>query len=148
MFDTSKIHPMLVHFPIALAIVGVVLELVRFYFHKPNEAFFHKAEPKLPSGELLLYIATVSAVVAVLSGFLFTGTFAGKPLEVRNLHMVLAVLSTVALALASLLYIHARFVRMGRSTKLGLAFYVAAAILMGVAGHVGGDLVYTYMIGL
>jgi len=142
MFDTSQIHPMLVHFPIALAIVGVVLEVLRFSFRK--------SESKLPCGELLLYIAAVSAVVALLSGFLFTGSFSGKPLEVRNMHLLLASLSTASLLLTSLLYLFARFGKQGRTVfpKVGLTFYIVSAILMGATGHVGGDLVYTYMIGL
>ena len=143
MFDISQMHPMLVHFPIALTVVGVVFEVVRF--------FFRSTEPrKLPCGELLLYIASMSAVVALLSGFLFTGTFSGKPLEVRNTHLLFAAFSTAALLLASLLYLLAHFGKREWSVfqKIGLAFYVAAAILMGVAGHVGGNLVYTYMIGL
>jgi len=142
MFDTSHFHAMLVHFPIALTLVGLGLELFR--------VFFCKAETKLPSGELLLYIAAVSAVFALLSGFLFTTTLAGKPLEVRNTHMLLAIIATCALSLASLFYLLGRFGKQKRSIfpTIGLSFYVMAAILMGAAGHMGGTLVYTYMIGL
>jgi len=141
---------MIVHFPIALTLVGVVCELIRFYFRKPEGMFFHKPEPKMPCGELLLYIAAASAVAATLSGFFFTGTFAGEALDVRNLHMVLAVLSTAALVLTSLFYIQAHFVRARRPvyTKLGLSFYVLSALLIILTGHMGGNLVYTYMIGL
>ena len=139
MFD---IHPILVHFPIALTVVGLGLELFR--------VFCRKTETKLQSGELLLYIAAVSAVFALLSGFLFTSTLAGKPLEVRNTHMLLAIFATCALSLASLFYLLDRFGKQNKSVflSLGLTLYVMAAILMGAAGHMGGTLVYTYMIGL
>jgi len=142
MFDTSHFHPMLVHFPIALTIVGMTLELVR--------VFFCKTETKLPCGELLLYFAAVSALFALLSGFLFTSTLAGKPLEVRNTHILFAVLATIALSLASLFYLLDRFGKQKKSIirMTGLAFYVISAILMGAAGYMGGSLVYTYMIGL
>jgi uncharacterized membrane protein len=46
MFDTTHFHPMLVHFPIALTMVGMALEIIRF--------FFCKTQSKLPAGELLL----------------------------------------------------------------------------------------------
>jgi len=144
MFDTSHFHPMLVHFPIALAMVGMALELVRF--------FFCKTEPgsKFSCGELLLYFAAFSAVFALLAGFLFTSTLSGKPLEVRNLHVLLAVLSTVALSVTSFFYLLVRFGKQkGKAIRLvGLMFYVLSAILIGATGYMGGNLVYTYMIGL
>jgi uncharacterized membrane protein len=85
-----------------------------------------------------------------LSGYLFTGTFSGKTLEVRNLHQLLAVLSTIALSLASLFYLIARFGKQNKCTFriLGLTFYVMSAILMGATGYMGGTLVYKFMIGL
>jgi uncharacterized membrane protein len=142
MFDTSHLHPMLVHFPIALTMVGVLLEAIRF--------FFCKTETKLPCGELLLYFAAASAAFAFLTGFLFTSSLAGKPLEVKNLHQLLAVISTISLSLASLFYLIARFGKQRQSAyrMAGLTFYVMSAILMGATGYWGGHLVYAYMIGL
>ena len=142
MLDTSHFHPMLVHFPIALTLTGLGLELFR--------VFFGKTEAKLPSGELLLYIAAATAVLALLSGFLFTSALAGKPLEVRNTHVLLAILATSALSLASLFYLLDRFGKRKRSAypMIGLSLYAMATILMAAAGHMGGTLVYTYMIGL
>ena len=144
MFSISHLHPMLVHFPIALTMVGIAFELIRFYCCKAETT------TKLHSGELLLYIATVSAVLALLAGFLFTGSFSGITLEVRNQHVLLAVLATVALSLASFFYL---LVRLGRQNGklfriVGLLFYVLSALLIGATGYVGGNLVYTYMIGL
>lgn len=142
MFDTSHFHPMLVHFPIALTMVGMIIEVVRF--------FFCKTESKLPCGELILYFAVVSAIFSLLSGFLFTSSFSGRSLEVRNLHLLLATLSTIALSLTALFYLLARFGKQNRKTFhiAGLLFYVFSAILIGATGYMGGNLVYTYMIGL
>ena len=142
MFDTSHFHPMLVHFPVALSMVGLLFEIVRF--------FYCKTESKLPCGELLLYFAAVSAVFALLTGFLFTSSLSGKPLEVRNLHMLLAILATVSLLLASFFYLIARFGKQNRKTFriAGLLFYTLSALLIGAAGYMGGNLVFTYMIGL
>ena len=142
MFNFSHFHPMLVHFPIALAMVGLLIEAVRF--------FYCKTEPKFPCGEALLYLATISALFALLTGFLFTPSLSGKPLEVRNLHLLLAVLSTVSLLLASLFYLIARFGKQnGKIFSItGLLFYALSALLMSATGFMGGNLVYTYMIGL
>jgi len=142
MFNTSHFHPMLVHFPIALTMVGALFEIVRFLIKKPVT--------KLPCGEVLLYLATASAVITLLSGFLFTTSFSGKPLEVRNLHMLLAMLSTVVMLIASLFYLLDRYGKTKRRFFLmtGLAFYTLSALLVGATGYMGGNLVYTYMIGL
>jgi len=142
MFETSHLHPMLVHFPIALTMVGVVLELFRF--------FFPMKLSKPLCGELLLYFATISAVFAWLTGLLFTSSFSGTSLEVRNTHQLLAILSTALLVIASLFYLLDRFGKRKRKIFLtvGLAFYVLSALLIAATGYVGGDLVYTYMIGL
>ena len=142
MFDTSHFHPMLVHFPIALSMVGLLLEIIRF--------LFYKTESKLPCGELLLYLATISAVFALLAGFLFTATLSGKPLEVRNLHMLLGILATIALLLTSIFYLIARFRKENKKMfhMVGLLLYLLSAALSGATGFLGGKLVYTYLIGL
>jgi len=144
MFDTSHFHPMLVHFPVALALLGIVLELVQFLFFK------NEKDLKFSVGEILLYFATLSAIAAMLSGFLFTSTFTGKSLEVRNLHMMLAVLSTVALSVTSIFYLLYRFGKQkGKIFRIiGLLFYMLSALFIGATGFIGGNLVYSYMIGL
>ena len=144
MLDTSHFHPMLVHFPIALSMMGITFEAVRFFFYKTE------GNSKCSCGELLLYFAALSAIFALLAGFLFTSTFSGKPLEVRNQHMLLAVLSTVALSLTSFFYLLVRFGKQkGKAFRVvGLMLYVLSAILIGATGYMGGNLVYTYMIGL
>ena len=142
MFDTTHFHPMLVHFPIALTMVGALFEAVRFVFKK--------TETKLPCGEVLLYLAAASAVITLLSGFLFTSTFSGKPLEVRNLHLILASLTTLVLVKTSFFYLLYRFGKQKRKLfyMSGLVFYMLSALLVGATGFMGGNLVYTYMIGL
>jgi len=142
MFDSSHLHPMLVHFPIALTMVGALFEIVRF--------FFNKTRTKCSCGELILYLATASAVLALLSGFLFTSSFSGKPLEVKNLHQLLAIASTVVLCMASFFYLLNSFGKQNRKIFhiTGLLLYAFSVLLIGGTGFMGGNLVYTYMIGL
>lgn len=141
MFDTSHLHPMMVHFPIALAMVGLLFELYRI--------FIAKSEAKSICGECILYLATLSAIAASLTGELFTGVFSGQSLEVKELHETLAVLSTIALVITSGIYLYRRFkIKDSKYTLLGLGFYLISAALIGATGFFGGNLVYTYMIGL
>lgn len=142
MIDTSHIHPMVVHFPVALVMVGLLFEAYGLLIPKDK--------PRPVCGEVILYLATLAALVAVSSGILFTGNFAGKPLEVRNLHRLMAILSLISLSAASIVYLMRRFA--GRRTKglqlLGIGLYALSAGFVGAAGYLGGTLVYTYMIGI
>ena len=69
MFSTDHLHPMLVHFPIALVALGFVAELASLFIKK--EVCFYKI------GFYLLIVGTLSAVITVLSGLLFTGEMSG-----------------------------------------------------------------------
>lgn len=142
MFDTSHLHPMLVHFPIALGLVGLLFEFASLWVKKVN----------LDSrcGEILLYLATFSALVAVLSGLVFTGSFAGKPGELRDIHLMLAVIATVLLCIASVFYLNYSLSseKNIKTRKTGFIFYLLAAVFVAATGAVGGTLVYSYMIGL
>ena len=59
MFDLTHLHPMIVHFPIALLIVGFLADAVGLIFKKD---FFTKA------GFYLLILGTLGVVAAYLSG--------------------------------------------------------------------------------
>jgi uncharacterized membrane protein len=59
MFDTTHLHPMIVHFPIALLIVGLLFDLLSLALKKE---FFSTA------GFYLLILGTVGVVAAYLSG--------------------------------------------------------------------------------
>lgn len=144
MFDTSHLHPMLVHFPIALALLGCLFEII--------STFVKKCDKSCRCGEYLLYFATASAVLSITTGFLFTGSFAGKVLEIRDLHMMLAVAATVVLCITTGFYIASNLSqdadRGAMLRKLGLIFYIISAVVVGATGALGGTLVYGYMIGL
>ena len=59
MFDTTHIHPMIVHFPIALLIVGFLADAAGIFLKKE---FFSKA------GFYLLIFGTLGVAAAYLSG--------------------------------------------------------------------------------
>jgi uncharacterized membrane protein len=64
MFTTTHLHPMLVHFPIALITVGFLADVV-FLFYK-KEICLSK------TGFYLMIVGTLAAAAAYLSGQLFT----------------------------------------------------------------------------
>lgn len=141
MFDTSHIHPMLVHFPIALSLLGVVLESVSIY--KPDKHY--------PCGEILLYFATLSAILAATSGGLFTPDFTiPKLAQAKEIHSTFAGIAATLLCIASVCYVSRYlFKKYARSLrKVGFVFYLLAAIIVSVTGFLGGALVYNDLLKL
>lgn len=142
MFDTSHIHPMLVHFPIALSLLGVMLESLSMY--KPDK--FH-----YPCGEILLYFATLSAIMAAIGGSLFTPNFTIPQLaQAKDIHGMFAGIAVTLLCIASACYVgryffkrYSNFIR-----KVGFIFYLLAAIIVSVTGFLGGVLVYNDLLKL
>ncbi|HEY3390176.1 MAG TPA: DUF2231 domain-containing protein, partial [Prolixibacteraceae bacterium] len=64
MVSTSHLHPMLVHFPIALVVFGFIAEIAALYFKR--EVCLSRI------GFYLLIIGTLSALTAWLTGNFFT----------------------------------------------------------------------------
>lgn len=142
MFSLSHIHPMLVHFPIALVAVGFLADLISLFFKK--EACLTKV------GLFLLVVGTLSAMAALLSGLLFTTDLEGTAGEVMENHELFAWITVSILVVTSVLRIF--ILRTNReSTNLkwvAFALYALAAVSVSVTGFLGGSLVYNYMMPL
>ena len=78
MISTTHLHPMLVHFPIALVVFGFIAEIAAIYFKK--EVCLSKA------GYFLLIFGTLSAIVAWLTGNFFTAEMSGAAGEIKETH--------------------------------------------------------------
>jgi len=120
MFDTSHFHPMLVHFPIALAAVGLFFEVI----------FFRKGNEKPVCGEFILYLAALSAIAALLTGLLFTSPLSGEALAMKDKHQLFAILSTVFLFLTSLVYLYRRFSKKSKLSMAGIVLYLVSFVLI------------------
>jgi uncharacterized membrane protein len=131
---------MLVHFPIALVAVGLFFEII----------FYRKGDAKPVCGEIILYLAFIAALAALATGMLFTRSFAGEALVMRERHAMLATLSTVFLFLTSAVYLYQRFGRKNKKkqTPAGLILYIISFALVSATGFLGGNLVYSFMIGI
>lgn len=142
MFNTDHLHPMLVHFPIALVLVGFLAECAAVYYKK--DAHFEKM------GYYLLLLGTIAAGVALLSGALFTGEMQGAAGTVQETHELFAWITLCLLITTSLIRILSNDKLEEKSLVKWLAFalYGLAAISVGITGFYGGTLVFDYMMPL
>lgn len=142
MFDVSHIHPMLVHFPIALLCFGFFLELC--YLVRRKYICLTAA------GLYLLLGGTLATVLTVLSGFFFTGEMSGAAGAVREIHGTFAVATAVVALLASGLRLYLARKKVEKSPLMTVAFLLYGLAALGVmgAGFYGGTLVYNHMMPL
>lgn len=142
MFSLDHLHPMIVHFPIALIIFGFLAELSRRIFKK--EVWLSKA------GFYLLIFGTLAAIVALLTGELFTSEMSGAAGAMKEKHELFAWITVGLLITTSVLRIVLNAMRTEKSILRFLAFavYTVAAISVGITGFFGGTLVYSYMMPL
>jgi uncharacterized membrane protein len=142
MFDTSHLHPMIVHFPIAIVMVGFLFEICALLFKK---------QEWLPKASYwLLLLGTLAAIVAYISGELFTSDFSGTAAIVKHTHETLAAITLVTLIINSILkiYIMRKHLENTGLRWVSLALYLLSAICVGITGFYGGNLVYNYMMPL
>ena len=139
MFSTTHLHPMLVHFPIALVVFGFLADIAAIYFKK--EVCLSKA------GYFLLIFGTLSAVVAWLTGNFFTAEMSGAAGEVKETHELFALITLGALLVTSVLriVIQSKKIENAGIRWVALAIYAVAAISVSITGFFGGSLVYNYM---
>jgi uncharacterized membrane protein len=142
MFSTSHLHPMLVHFPIALVAFGFLAELA-FLFYKKEVCLSRL-------GFYLLILGTLSAVAAWLTGNLFTAEMAGAAGDTKETHEMFAGITLGLLIAASVLRILLQTKKIENAGLKWIAFalYGLAAISVSITGFFGGTLVYDYMMSL
>ncbi len=142
MIHWAPLHPQLVHFVIALGLVGVALRLV---------SLTGQAAWTRPSGAVLLIVTAIVSIAAVRSGTAAHGPVeripgAGEAVErheesgetTRNIFLAVGALELLGLALASR-------PRVRRWVLLASALTgVVAAYQVYVTGQEGGELVYAY----
>jgi len=142
MFSTSHLHPMLVHFPIALVIFGFIAELAFLFFKK--EVSLSKM------GVYLLTLGTLTALVAWLTGNFFTSEMDGAAGKMKDLHELFATITLILLiATTALRFMLLILKNINSSLKIiSFIMYGLAAVSVSITGFLGGTLVYDYMLGL
>jgi uncharacterized membrane protein len=142
MFNVSHLHPMLVHFPIALVVVGFLADTVYFFYKK--EVCLSK------TGFYLLVLGTLGAIAAWLAGFIFTSDMSGAAGQIRETHKIFASVTVSLLLITSLLRIILLVKKVETPGLKWIAFslYGLATICVTITGLYGGTLVYDHMMPL
>jgi uncharacterized membrane protein len=142
MFTATHLHAMIVHFPIALVLVGFLFETIGLITKKD---FFHKAS---------FYILILAATGAIMS--YLTGHSAGEGMEVGTLETAMeaheeAALVTLWLTVATaVVRLVIEFWKKSFSWLKIAAFILLLGAVAGVArtGYLGGQLVFRHAAGV
>lgn len=140
MFDTTHLHPMIVHFPIALITVGFIADVASLFFRK------EKCLSK--TGFYLMILGALAAVAAWSTGQLFTvEPTQGAIVEVFEKHETGAIVTMIMMLLGASFRIWLN-VKEKEETQLkwvAFALYLIAFVAVTVTGYMGGTMVYNYM---
>jgi uncharacterized membrane protein len=143
MFETSHLHPMLVHFPVALIAVGFLFDLAYIFYKK--EFCLSKA------GFYLMILGTLGAIAAYTTGQFFTDQpTQGEILGVFEKHETAALITMIAMILASIVRIYLVMTKKEESSLKWLSFilYLIGFCAVGYTGFLGGTMVYNFMLGI
>jgi uncharacterized membrane protein len=143
MIDLTYIHPMVVHFPIALLVIGFIAEVTGAILKKE---FFSKAA---------LYLVIIGALGVVAA--YFSGDFAGdgitetgtlkQALELHESAAILTVWLVIATALLrTALVLLKKF--HGTLQWVSIALFLIATLSIARTGHYGGQLVFKHAAGV
>lgn len=143
MFNTAHFHPMIVHFPVAIIIVGFVAEVVSLFFKK------EKCLSK--TGFYLMILGTLAAIAAWSTGHLFAGEpTEGAILKVFSKHETGGLITMIVMIIGSVFRIWL-VVKKKEETQLkwvAFGLYFLAFCAVSFTGYLGGSMVYDYMMGL
>ncbi len=130
-----NIHPIAVHFAIALFTVSVFCDVA---------AYFVRDERLKTAAWVNLIIAEISVIIAVLTGFSAEGSIIMNS-QAQKLFEVHEIISVISLAVISILFIWRVFNRGEPRRKIQRLYLVVALIaltLILTTGHYGGRMVY------
>jgi len=136
----DHLHPLSVHFPIALIMVGFLFDLLYLIFKK--EHCLSKA------GLYLMVLGTLGAVAAFFTGEYFSKNLLGPAGEMKETHELFAKTTMYLMLGASAIRIYMVMAKKDQSWIKWLVFllYAVGAGLVSYTGYLGGSLVYDYML--
>lgn len=142
MISVTHLHPMVVHFPIALIIVGFGADFMGLFLRK--ETWLPKA------GFWLMLLGFLAAVVAFCTGYFFTSPMDGAPGVMRERHETFAILTLISISVAMAIRVILIILKKeGTGLKyVYMAAYFLAFGFVSITGFIGGSLVMDYLIGM
>lgn len=139
--NTEHIHPVIVHFPVALIIVGFMAEIVSLFF---------KSEKCLSkTGFYLMILGTVAAIAAWVSGQLFTShPFDSGFMRLFEKHEKGALITMMVMVIGSIFRIWLTAKKKESIMLKWIAFglYLLGFISVSLTGFIGGKMVYDFLI--
>lgn len=140
--NTTHLHPLIVHFPVALIIAGFAAEVFSLFF---------KSEKCLSkTGFYLMILGTLGAIIAWSTGQLFTDhPSEGDIFNVFQKHST-GGLITMILISTGLIFRTWLIVKKREDTPLKwivFLFYFLAFLSVSFTGYMGGKMVYDFMLG-
>jgi len=134
--NTVTFHPMVVHFSIALVIVGFVIDF--FYI------FVAKKDWRKTSSLFLMILAALAVLLSWYTGEYYSREYFGDGDELRELHDYFAKITCYVYCLAIVIRFAAIYMKKGQ-LFLKYAYItamLAAVCLIAYVGYMGGQLVY------
>ena len=142
MISSTRLHAMVIHFPIALLMVGFLFEVISFFFKKE---FFRQ------SAFYLLILGMLGTVVSYLAGNAAgEGMEEGSLNKAMELHEQAATISLWLTIITALVYAGIYFLKYNRSWLRIIAVLLFAGVISSIArtGYLGGQLVYRHGAGV
>jgi uncharacterized membrane protein len=141
MFDTSHFHPMIVHFPVALILLGFFADTISVFFNNKNRCL-----SKI--GFYLMILGTLGAITGYFTGEYFTEELTGTAHELKEEHELYSKVTMYVMIAASIIRLYANFAGKEKGFLKWFIYllYAIGAVAVGYTGFLGGSLVYNFMI--
>lgn len=143
MFNTAHLHPMIVHFPIALITAGFLADVVFLLFR--NEKCLSK------TGFYLMVLGALAAIVAWSTGQLFTNEPSqGEIVKIFQNHETGAMITMIIMVIGAAVRVYLVIKKKDETNLkwLVFGFYFLGFAAVTFTGFMGGTMVYNYMMGI
>lgn len=137
----ATIHPMVVHFTIAIIYLAGLAELIALF---NKDKFFEKA------GFILLGLGVLATIAAGIAGSISENYDHITPAVAQLLsqHRFYGELTGVMILIAWVIRLITRYRNNRRVAIVSIVFTLAAVVLVSYVGHLGGTLVYDHGLGI
>lgn len=131
------LHPLIVHFPIALLIMGTIIEIL---------ALKYKEKLSL-TGTILLTTGVITGIISYLTGDSaehFAEMHFGEVEYLIHQHEEMAQLSLITFGIATVFKWITMFTSKFNKALISLVilFSIGGSVALGITGHLGGKIVY------
>jgi uncharacterized membrane protein len=140
-FAGEPVHPMFVHYPIALWTTSVLTDVIFYFFRNASLVLISK---------FLIATGIVGAIAAAIPGLVdWTGITQPAVKKIATRHLVLNILALVLFAVS--LYLRMRNYGaplVGFHLKIPFVISVVGWLLLAISASLGGKLVYEHRMGV